>query len=532
MKKLLLVDDERAFSESLALLIKRELPDEFEVTGFAFTGREAIEKSSTLSPDIVIMDLRMPGISGLDAIREMRSRGALSVFILITAYERFDTALEAVTLGVADYLLKPVSKDRLFLSLRTAALAIDRRNELDRRIIEQRDREESLRALVEASFLQAIMLGERSPVELARYLSALGLEAGRALIGAASFLSPPAVNDSAGDARSQYDAFCRTIRYKSRALAGPLVSGHCAVFLPLQAGEEPEAAKAAIRSALEAAHGPEIARGRIRLVFGHPVEVRDSALAWAQAIRLLMGGAPPAGPEPRELAVPTAGIASGALNEEGPYDEDEAFLDAISDLSPERASLALERLCLPLVSLGPASEGLRFRMAALLGSAYRLLARREVIDAAEAEASFFLGDIVNAEDGQSLCLALRARLSALTEAIARNPRRSDPVQRAVGYIASNFDKQITLESTADALAISPNRLVRLLVAETGRGFSELLIERRLEKAKELLAKPGAVIKQVSLACGYADQNYFSRLFKKKTGLTPSGYAVEVARDEE
>jgi len=524
MKKLLLVDDERSFVESLALLIKRELSDEFEVVGFASTGREAIERTSTLSPDIVIMDLRMPGISGLDAIREMRSRGASPIFILVTAYERFDTALEAVSLGVADYLLKPVSKDRLFLSLRTAALAIDRRNELDRRIIEQQEREEGLRALVEASFLQAIMLGERSPAELAKYLSALGLEAGRALIGAASFLSP-AAHDSADDVRPRYDAFCRTIRYKSRALAGPLVSGHCAVFLPLQAGEEPEEARAAIGGALEAAHGPEIARGRIKLAFGPPVELRDSALAWAQAIRSLMGGAPPTGKELRELAVPAAGPPAA----EGLYDWDEAFLAAVSELSPARASLALERLCLPLAPLIFVPEGQRFRMAALLGAAYRLLARREVIDEAEAEASFFLGDIAKAEDGQSLCLALRARLSSLTEAIARNPRRTDPVQRAVAYIAANFDKQITLESTADALAISTNRLVRLLVAEMGRGFSELLIERRMEKAKELLSMPGAVIKQVSQACGYADQNYFSRLFKKKTGLTPSVYSIEAVK---
>jgi two-component system response regulator YesN len=58
----------------------------------------------------------------------------------------------------------------------------------------------------------------------------------------------------------------------------------------------------------------------------------------------------------------------------------------------------------------------------------------------------------------------------------------------------------------------------------GKGFSDFLIDHRIEKAKELLLEPGASIKQVSVACGYADPNYFSRLFKKVTGLTPTAFA--------
>jgi two-component system response regulator YesN len=511
VKKVLLVDDERSFIESLALLVKRELPEEFEVVGFASSGREAIEKAATLSPEIVVMDLRMPGISGLDAIREMRSRGPAPVFILVTAYERFDTALEAVSLGVADYLIKPVAKDRLFLSLRTAALAIDRRNELERRIIEQREREEGLRPLVEASFLQAIMLGERSRSELGKYLSALGLEERRALVGAASFPAPSLGRDPGGDARSAYEAFCRTVRYKSRALAGPLVSGHCAVYLPLGSDEGAEEAKAALYAALEAAQGGEIARARVSLHFAPPVAVEDSASAWAEAVRSLLGE------------------ASAASGEGGAaFDEEEAFLEAIAELSPERASLALERLCLA-IGPRPVPEAWRFRMATLLGTAYRTLAGKGVLGTAEAEEAFRLSDIAGAEDGECLRLAVRARLTDIEAAIARSPRSSNLVQGAISYIESNYGRQITLESVAESLAISPNRLARILASELGKGFSELLIEYRIERAKVLLSRPKAVIKQVCVTCGYSDQNYFSRLFKKKTGLTPSVFSDEAAR---
>lgn len=516
MKKLLLVDDEPAFVESLGLILKRELSHEFEVVGTASTGREAVEKAAALSPDIVVMDLRMPGLSGLDAIKEMRGRGVSPLFILITAYERFDTALEAVNLGVADYLLKPVSKDKLFLSLRSAALTIDRRNELERRIIEQREREEDLRVLVEASFLQAIMLGERSRPRIAAYLSALALGEGRALVGAASFLPPAAAIDSSCDSASIYEAFCRTVRYKSRAIVGPLVTGHCAVFLPLSDSDDAAESEASIIAALEAAHSAYMLRGHIKLSFSPTVRAAEAATAWAQALRSVAGSK-------EEAYFGSDEAAAEAL------DEDEAFIEAVEDLSAERASLAMERCLLPLAQVEAVPEGERYRLLSLLASAYRTLARLEAIAPAEAAANMDLRDIALSPTGPALCLAVRARLSGIAAAISRGPRRSDPVQGALDYIAVNYGKQITLEAVAQALSLSPNRLARLLFAKAEKGFSEILIDYRIERAKELLSEPGAVIKQVSAACGYSDQNYFARLFKKKTGLTPTVYALESIR---
>lgn len=510
MKRLLLVDDERSFAESLSLLIKRELHDEFEVVGLAFTGREAVERVGSLSPDIVVMDLRMPGLSGLDAIREMRSRGASPVFILVTAYERFDTAREAVSLGVADYLLKPVQKERLFHSLRTAALAIERRNELERRIMEQREREEGMRALVEAAFLQAIMLGEDSPERIGEYLSALSLEEGRASVGAVAFLASPSPGETRDPAREDYESFSNAVRYKSRAVAGPLVHGHCAVFLPLHDDAEAAQRTADVAAAIESALPGELERGRLKYAFAPPCDARDSAAAWRRAIRSLAGGEGP-------------GSSEGTAAD--PLDDEEDFLDAIEELSTPRAALALERLCEDLDRAGPIPPWRRFRAATLLGSACRILASRKALSAAELEDAFGLGDLAAAAEGPALALALRARFDALRLAMERFPRGSDPVQEAIAHIAANYEKQLTLESVAEAAAMSPGRLGRRLAIEVGRSFSEILIDFRVERAKELLSRPDAVIKQVSLACGYSDQNYFSRLFKKKTGLTPSAFAA-------
>ena len=212
MIRILVVDDEKPVIEGISHIVRRDLSAEFAIVGSAYSGREAIEKAATLSPDLILMDVRMPGISGLDAIREIRQRGLPSAFVLITAYERFDIARDAVELGVLDYLLKPVSKDTLALSLRSAASFIEKKGEIEHREIEHREREEGMRAFVGAALLQGIMLGERWVPAIESYLAALEITEPFAVLAAAAFLPPQGARDPGAEARVAFEAFRRTVR--------------------------------------------------------------------------------------------------------------------------------------------------------------------------------------------------------------------------------------------------------------------------------------------------------------------------------
>lgn len=511
MIRILVADDERPVVEGISLIVRRDLAGEFEIAGTASSGRAAVEKAAALSPDLILMDVRMPGLSGLDAIREIRRRGTASAFILITAYERFDIAREAVELGVLDYLLKPVSKDALARSLRDAALAIARKGEAEKREIEHREREEGMRGFVEAAFLQGLMLGERDEGEIGRYRAALGLAEPLALAAAAAFVPPQGALDPAAEARAAYESFRGTVRYKTRALVGPLTAGGCALLLPLRDEAEGAAAEESLRLAIGAAHGPELARGRLRLGFGRVRPLAQAAASWSEALAALLGAG--------------GGAAAGAGAEEAAsFQEDEAFLEALLAPAPELAALALEGLIAPLRGPGELPRAQVYRIVALFGSAIRALRRRGLMEAAEAAAAMDLEDLREAGSGERLELVLRSRFSALAAAAGRNPRRSTALRAAVASLRENFSRPITLESVADELAISPGRLSKLFIEELGRGFSDYLIDYRIERAKELLALPGASIKQASAACGYPDPNYFSRLFKKVTGLTPSAFS--------
>lgn len=163
-------------------------------------------------------------------------------------------------------------------------------------------------------------------------------------------------------------------------------------------------------------------------------------------------------------------------------------------------------------------------MVAVFGSAYRLLARRGLLEAEDAFAMMDFEDLRTAGNGPAFDLATRARFSQLIGIMERTPRWSPTVARAIGFVKENYGSQISLEQAAYSVGISPNRLSRIFSEETGTGFSDFLIEFRIERAKEMLAMPGASIKHVSVSCGYPDPNYFSRLFKKVTGLTPTAFS--------
>jgi two-component system LytT family response regulator/two-component system response regulator LytT len=121
----LIVDDEQLACDELAYLLK-SFP-EIEVVGTGKNGLEAVRLIEHLEPDVVFMDVHMPGLDGLGVIRKLQEQDIpLPYFILATAFEQY--AVEAFRVEALDYLLKPVDKDRLALSVERARRSIQERS--------------------------------------------------------------------------------------------------------------------------------------------------------------------------------------------------------------------------------------------------------------------------------------------------------------------------------------------------------------------------------------------------------------------
>jgi two-component system LytT family response regulator/two-component system response regulator LytT len=105
----LVVDDERLARDELCFLLE-SVPD-VEVVGQAANGLEAVELVDRLTPELLFLDIHMPGLDGFQVVRELMGRARLPQFIFVTAYDRY--AIKAFEVNAVDYLLKPVEKKRL-----------------------------------------------------------------------------------------------------------------------------------------------------------------------------------------------------------------------------------------------------------------------------------------------------------------------------------------------------------------------------------------------------------------------------------
>lgn len=101
--------------------------------------------------------------------------------------------------------------------------------------------------------------------------------------------------------------------------------------------------------------------------------------------------------------------------------------------------------------------------------------------------------------------------------------RHDALQRVMAYVREHLHEEMSLNEAAAAAMLSPNYLAHLLKKQTQRTFTELVTERRLERAKELLLTSSARIGDIAQKCGFGDAVYFSRRFRQQVGSTPSQF---------
>ena len=117
MYKIMLADDEGIVIDSLKFIIEKEFGDECMVE-YAKTGRSVIELAEKFRPDIAIMDIQMPGINGIEAMKEIRKSNGNVLFIVMSAYDKFDYAKEAIKLGVLEYITKPMERTKIIAVLK------------------------------------------------------------------------------------------------------------------------------------------------------------------------------------------------------------------------------------------------------------------------------------------------------------------------------------------------------------------------------------------------------------------------------
>ncbi len=115
--RIILVDDHEVVRLGLRSLLARQ--PQFEIVGEASTASEAVEKALELKPDIVVMDIRLPGKSGIEACREITSRQPQTKVIMLTSYAEDELLFDAIAAGASGYVLKQIGSGELVRALET-----------------------------------------------------------------------------------------------------------------------------------------------------------------------------------------------------------------------------------------------------------------------------------------------------------------------------------------------------------------------------------------------------------------------------
>lgn len=500
--RVVLVDDEDLSRRALRVTLERELP-EVEIVGEAADGQEAVDMIPGLEPDLVIMDIRMPEVDGIEAAYRLREAGETFRLVFLTAHDEFDYARSAVDLDADAYLLKPVQKPELVEVLgRCAARIVQQRQAVDAAASQEIRR---LRDWAHEQLVTAVAEGNASRFETV--VEGLGYESDlRTLVMLA--------------------AGPRTSRSAER-LAGELAAH----------GRVAGADLASDLSAL--------------VVFGAPVSevaarIRDSNLIdMLQDIRIRIAGFSRAGRDTERLC---RRLASGLRRNEEPR-------LALVDLEPEAEAPAGTssiirgdiRLVVAKMTLAESDEALNDAIDEVAARLERFsdepsglklaclqvltLLRIGLLDAAmPSEAPPIETAILESQDSAGLVSRTRAIIRTLLDG-AREGRiagRSWRLSRAVSVINAGLGGDLYLDAVAAEAGIGPQHLSRLFREELDTSFTRFVNDRRMEHARFLLATSTRNIAEVAEAVGFRDPNYFGKVFRKSVGVTPTVYRSRYA----
>ena len=170
----MLADDESIVIEALKFIIEKSFGEQCEVQ-YAKTGRSVVELAADFRPDIAFMDIQMPGINGIEAMREIQSFNPSIIFVVMSAYDKFDYAKQAIDLGVLEYLTKPVEREIIEKTLKKAMNLIDSRREKRSNDLKIKEKLEIVVPFIENGLIYSLLFGENDALTVKKYRDLLSV---------------------------------------------------------------------------------------------------------------------------------------------------------------------------------------------------------------------------------------------------------------------------------------------------------------------------------------------------------------------
>lgn len=530
MLKVFLVEDEFVVREGIKNNIDWKSHG-YDFCGEASDGELAFPMIQKLKPDIVITDIRMPFMDGLVLSRLIKKELPWIEIIILTGYEEFEYAKEAIKIGVAQYLSKPINGDDLLKEVDALAIKIEeKRRESEIREKYMKDMAEN--TLQERKDLfQYLVTGAKSVPELLEIAAKLHID-----LSSLWYNIVLVKMQSLERAHDEYSGNLVEIEQRMAKLDDET---HLLIFDRNLEGQ----------ALLFRADSKE----KLYEIQKDYLDRLKEILADYEGIRYFGGIGVPVNcllelPSSFETAshafahrylVKESCILSSEEMGQGSYLEGEDF--NIGDVNPKQIDRGKIR---EFLKVGDREETIYFLEEffndlgtnVMKSNMFRqyitmdiyfcvadFLADLQIPRSEIAEFDVNVGTLQSEENAMKYIVKIMERALELREKAASN-RYGDVVEEIVHYIEENYaDEDLSLNLLASHVNFSPNHLSMIFSQQTGQTLIKFLTEFRMNKAKEMLRCTGKRSSVIGLEVGYRDSHYFSYLFKKTQGMTPTQY---------
>ncbi len=528
MYRVLLADDEGIMLESLKDTITKNFGKECELA-FAKTGRAVIELAESFRPDIAFMDIQMPGINGIQAMREIRKFNSATKFIVVTAYDKFDYAKEAINLGVIEYLTKPVKRQVVVDVLSRAMREIDSERQKRSDNLKIQEKLETVIPIVENGFVNSMILQGAGMNDLAYYRTLLDIRQEYAYVvliqfgiwGEAEGVLTTPVGMSL-EVQERYTE-CRNIcKEFFDCIVGPIMTNRIVLVVPWEGasqeyGDRIQAIEQGRNMTRKLGRWSE---ARFRAGIGRPYRMEELKLSYEEAYRALS--------QSTSSVVHVDDLpVRGTYLENYPAELERSVLSSVSRGDwPGASQKANEFFDWMVRNYYEDTSDIQLKVLEFV-----ILAERDAFFSGGIETyglhsrKDYMRDVLSCPDYTALREWYLDRLGTVCRKIAthREEQSETVVSRAKAYIDENFSQDLFLDDVSRYVNISPYYFSKLFKEEAGENFIEYLTRVRVRYAKELLKNPNLSIKEICVMSGYSDPSYFSRIFRKQEGVTPSEY---------
>ncbi len=472
----------------------------------AKNGRIALEIAGEYKPDLVFMDIQMPGMTGLEAIKKMQSDNPFIKFILVTAFAQFDYAKIAMQLGVVNYLVKPSRVKEIVEAVEAILSQIME----EQRIVEANKQQENTlqkaMSLFETDVVTQLLFDHVHEVHLVELMELLDIQATDEKF-VVSLIVPKGFE-------TYYSAVKEKVNRTGSALVGALYGRQLPIIV-FRKQEQSFRTQATLlaREILTLAKkdgdkGWFIGIGNVYNTLG---QIRQSYQESLIATRDTTT------PGKFRFYADLPAIAPN-IDEQKKKENEQLYFERIRNGEWEKILQELSFIIDRLEQEGTVLQQAKQRIMELFWIATRVLSEMGV-DSDVPLYSFQSTDFRQ----------LRAETRQLLERMRKSHEdhsaelEADTIQQIKQYIIEHAHEDISLDTIGREVGLSPIYISKIFKEQLGINYIDFLTDCRIERAKKLMRDPARSLKEITFEVGYHDPNYFSKVFKKICNVSPKEY---------